>query len=49
MLTPGKVSELTYTDWVCDDTLFRRETDWTPRIGLREGMRRMLEFMQKPS
>jgi 2-alkyl-3-oxoalkanoate reductase len=47
MLTPGKVNELTHPDWVCDDSAFRRATGWTPRVGLEEGMRRLLEFMRK--
>jgi nucleoside-diphosphate-sugar epimerase len=44
MLTPGKLRELTYPDWVCDNTAITRETGWTPRVSLEEGLRRTLEL-----
>jgi 2-alkyl-3-oxoalkanoate reductase len=43
MLTPGKISELKHSDWTCDNTLFSRETGWTPKILLEEGLQRILK------
>jgi 2-alkyl-3-oxoalkanoate reductase len=43
MLTPGKICELKHPDWTCDNTLFSRETGWTPKILLEEGLRRTLK------
>ena len=42
MLTPYKIRELKHPDWVCDNTAFTRETGWTPRVSLEEGLRRTL-------
>lgn len=47
MLTPGKVNELTHPDWGCDDSALRRATGWAPRVGLEEGLRRMMEVVRK--
>ena len=44
MLTPGKLRELRHPDWVCDNTAFTRETGWTPKVSLEEGLRRTLEL-----
>ena len=44
MLTPGKLRELRHPDWVCDNTAFTRETGWTPRVSLEEGLRRTLDL-----
>jgi nucleoside-diphosphate-sugar epimerase len=38
MLTPGKVRELTHTDWVCDNTAITRAFGWKPAIGLAAGL-----------
>jgi nucleoside-diphosphate-sugar epimerase len=38
MLTPGKIRELTQTDWLCDNTAFSRATGWQPQTGLADGM-----------
>jgi nucleoside-diphosphate-sugar epimerase len=46
MLTPGKVRELTHSDWVCDDAALRRATGWTPRFPLDAGMRRTLQHLR---
>jgi 2-alkyl-3-oxoalkanoate reductase len=46
MLTPGKVRELTHTDWVCDDALLRAATGWKPRVLLEGGMRQTLQRLQ---
>lgn len=42
MFTPGKVRELCHQDWVCNDADFRRAVNWSPRVGLAEGLRRTL-------
>ncbi len=39
MLTPGKVRELTQTDWLCDNTAFVQATGWSPRTQLASGIR----------
>jgi len=39
MLTPGKVRELCYPDWVCDNEAFTAATGWRPMVDLREGLR----------
>ena len=44
MLSPGKVRELTYPDWVADNTSLHTDTGWTARIGLAEGLRRTLNL-----
>ena len=46
MLTPGKVRELTHSDWGCDDAPLRRATGWTPRFLLEAGMRRTLQHLR---
>jgi 2-alkyl-3-oxoalkanoate reductase len=38
MFTPGKVRELTQTDWLCDNTAFVQATGWTPRTTLTSGV-----------
>lgn len=38
MLTPGKIRELTQTDWLCDNTAFSRATGWQPQTDLVNGM-----------
>ncbi len=43
MLTPGKVRELTQTDWLCDNTAFTRATGWLPRTDLASGIQLCLE------
>jgi nucleoside-diphosphate-sugar epimerase len=42
MLTPGKVRELTHSDWTADNAAICRKTGWAPRITLPQGMRRTL-------
>jgi nucleoside-diphosphate-sugar epimerase len=42
MLTPAKLRELTHPNWVCENTDITRETGWTPRVSLEEGLRRTL-------
>jgi nucleoside-diphosphate-sugar epimerase len=38
MLTPGKVRELLYPNWVCSNHGLSREIGWIPQIGLEEGL-----------
>ena len=42
MLTPAKLRELSHPDWVCENTAITRETGWTPRVSLEDGLRRTL-------
>jgi hypothetical protein len=42
MLTPGKVRELEYPDWTCDNAAVSAISDWCPRITLNEGMKKTL-------
>jgi nucleoside-diphosphate-sugar epimerase len=44
MLTPAKLRELTHPNWVCENTAITRETGWTPRVTLEDGLRRTLGF-----
>lgn len=41
MLTPGKVRELTYLDWACDNSKFTAATGWKPQLALAEGVARL--------
>lgn len=38
MLTPEKLRELRYPDWVCDNSGVSKVLDWQPRVQLREGL-----------
>jgi nucleoside-diphosphate-sugar epimerase len=40
MLTPGKLRELTFPDWVCDNRAFSEASGWRPRVQFQEGLRR---------
>ena len=42
MLTPGKVHELIHPDWTCTNENLSRETGWTPRTFLPDGLRQTL-------
>jgi nucleoside-diphosphate-sugar epimerase len=42
MLTPGKVRELTHTDWTVDNAAICEDIGWSPKIKLAEGLRRTL-------
>ncbi len=44
MLTPGKVRELTYPQWVCDNDSVTHAIGWVPKISLAEGLRRTLNL-----
>lgn len=44
MLTPGKVRELLYPDWLCDNTPLKQSLPgWRPRITLREALPGLLK------
>ena len=38
IFTPGKVRELTQTDWVCHNTELSEATGWAPEIDLEQGI-----------
>lgn len=47
MLTPGKVSELTHADWICDDAPLQTATGWKPTVLLADGMQRTLAHLHE--
>jgi nucleoside-diphosphate-sugar epimerase len=40
MLTPGKLREITHSDWLCDSHAFALATGWRPAFGLEPGLAR---------
>ena len=42
MLTPGKVRELSHSNWVCDNAALNSASGWMPRILLSEGLQQTL-------
>jgi len=40
MLTPAKVRELSYTDWVCDNAPVMRDLNWKPALRLADALAR---------
>ncbi len=44
MLTPGKVRELSHSDWIGDNGALCRQIGWSPQIQLAEGLRRTLNL-----
>jgi nucleoside-diphosphate-sugar epimerase len=44
MLTPGKVRELRYPDWVCDNRAIGNALGWRPEVDLDNGLRRALDW-----
>ena len=42
MLTPGKIRELSHTDWSVDNAAIMEATGWSPKIELVEGLQRTL-------
>ncbi len=38
LITPGKVRELCYPNWVCDNTAIAHAMDWQPQVSLEEGL-----------
>ena len=49
MLTLGKVRELRHPDWVCDNSMFCRVTNWAPTVRLEEGLRYTLGLSASPA
>ena len=47
LLTPGKVAELTYPDWTCDNTAINRDTGWYPRTSLAEALPAIVNCARK--
>ncbi len=48
MLTPGKIREITHTDWLCDNSDITRITGWQPTCELAQGLAGMFDTTQKP-
>lgn len=38
MLTPGKIREITHSDWVCENNEFAQLVDWSPKFRLERGL-----------
>ena len=49
MLTLGKMRELRHPDWVCDNSMFSRVTNWAPTVRLEEGLRYTLGLSASPA
>ena len=49
MLTLGKARELRHPDWVCDNSMFSRVTNWAPTVRLEEGLRYTLGLSASPA
>jgi nucleoside-diphosphate-sugar epimerase len=47
MLTPGKVAELTYPDWTCDNTAINRDTGWYPRTSLAQALPAIVQWARE--
>ena len=47
MLTPGKVREMTHTDWTVDNAAICEDIGWSPKTKLAEGLRRALGLNHK--
>lgn len=48
MLTPGKVRELSHSDWSADNADISETAGWSPKIELAEGLRRTLGWNREP-
>lgn len=46
-LSPGKIRELRFADWVCRDNLFQDSTVWRPHIGLEMGLTETLAWYKQ--
>ena len=44
MLTPGKIREISHPDWTADNAALCKNTGWSPKIDLAEGLRRTLKL-----
>ncbi|MSP85929.1 MAG: NAD-dependent epimerase/dehydratase family protein [Methylotenera sp.] len=47
MLTPGKIREITHTDWMCDNSEIIRMTGWQPTIDLARGLANIFDKNHK--
>ena len=47
MLTPGKIREIAYPDWVCDNEKISRVTGWQPAVTLTAGLTDLLNWTKK--
>lgn len=47
MLTPGKVNELCYPDWICRGPHVMRMTDWQPETDLKKGFEKTLKWYKE--
>lgn len=46
ILNPGKVRELTHSNWVADNNLLSDETGWVPQISLEQGLHKTLRLVK---
>lgn len=44
-LTPDKLRQLRFPDWVCDDQRFSAQTGWQPAIQLKQGLEALRESL----
>lgn len=44
LLTPGRIIELTQSNWTCDDTMARLDLEYDSNVSLPEGIRRTAEW-----
>ena len=47
MLTPGKVRELSHSDWSADNAEISETAGWSPKLEMAEGLRRTLGWNRK--
>ncbi len=47
MLTPEKVNELCYPDWICRGPHVMRMTDWNPKSDLKKGFEKTLKWYKE--
>ncbi len=48
MLTPGKIREITHSDWLCDNTDITKITGWQPTCELAQGLAGLFDKNHKP-
>jgi len=44
MLTPGKVREITHSNWVCNNHEFTKISGWQPLFGLEKGLTKIFDI-----
>ncbi len=47
MVTPEKVNELCYPDWICRGPHVMRLTEWRPKTDLKQGFKKTLKWYKK--